>query len=102
MVQRQAERWPYRDGRRRFTSKTTMGVMRSVLLNRAFGFTKQGRRQDVPAPQAEQGLGRDSHSNEPENENENENDSEGWGTDAGGIPHDSVHPWLQVQGTYLV
>ena len=100
MVQCQAERWPYRDSRRQFTSKTTMGVMRSVLLNWAFGFAKQGRQQDIPAPQAEQGLRRDSHSNEPKNENEN--DSEGWGTDAGGIPHDGVHPWLQVQGTYFV
>jgi len=41
MVQRQIKRWLYHDARRRFTGKTNMGVMRSVLLNWAFGFTKQ-------------------------------------------------------------
>ena len=83
-------------------SKMTMGIMRSVLLNWAFRFTKQGQEQDVLAPQAEQGLRWDSHSNEPENENENENNLDGWGMDAGRIPHDGIHPWLQVQGTYIV
>ena len=39
------------------------------------------------------------HSNEPENENEN--DLKGWDMDAGGIPHNGVHPWLQVQGMSL-
>ena len=41
MVQRQAQKWPYSDVRRRFTSKTNMDRMRGVLLNRAFGFTKE-------------------------------------------------------------
>lgn len=41
MVERQAEKWPYHDGRRRFTMKTNMDRMRAVLLNRALGFTKE-------------------------------------------------------------
>jgi hypothetical protein len=41
MVQRQAEKWPHRDSRRQFTSKTNMDRMRGVLLNHAFGFTKE-------------------------------------------------------------
>ncbi|KAF8120516.1 hypothetical protein EV363DRAFT_1422046 [Boletus edulis] len=41
MVQRQVERWPYHDGKRRFTSKTNMDRMRAVLLNCTFGFTKE-------------------------------------------------------------
>jgi hypothetical protein len=41
MVQRQAEKWPHRDGRRQFTSKTNMDWMRGILLNHVFGFTKE-------------------------------------------------------------
>ena len=89
-------------------SKTNMGIMRAVLLNPAFGFTKQ--RQDVPAPQVELGLGQDSHSshlawdldsheNESENENESKNESK-WGVHVGGTLH-GVHtrgkPAIQLQ-----
>jgi len=81
MVQRQIERWLYHNTRRRFTGKTNMGAMRSVLLNRVFRFTKQ--RPAAPAPQAGLGPGRDSESHAHstsastliENENENENKS---------------------------
>jgi hypothetical protein len=41
MVQRQQEKWPFKEGRKRFTSKTNMRQMRSILLNPAYGFTKQ-------------------------------------------------------------
>ncbi|KAI9573822.1 hypothetical protein HD554DRAFT_2166606 [Boletus coccyginus] len=41
MVQRQPEKWPYRDGRHRFTSKTNMDRMRGILLNRTLGFMKE-------------------------------------------------------------
>ncbi|KAG2342615.1 hypothetical protein BDR05DRAFT_990215 [Suillus weaverae] len=41
MVQRQQDRWPFKEGRRGFTSKTNMVQMRAVLLNPACGFTKQ-------------------------------------------------------------
>lgn len=41
MVQCQVEWWPYHDARRQFMSKMNMGIMRAVLLNSAFGFTKQ-------------------------------------------------------------
>ena len=41
MIQRQGERWPYHDGKRRFTSKMNMDQMRRVLLNCACGFTKE-------------------------------------------------------------
>lgn len=45
IVKRQQDRWPFKEGRRRFTSKTNMAQMRAVLLNPAYGFTKQ-----APAP----------------------------------------------------
>ncbi|KAI9453825.1 hypothetical protein HD554DRAFT_2179257 [Boletus coccyginus] len=60
MVQRQIERWSYHNAKRQFMGKMNMGIMRSVLLNRAFGFTKQ--RQAVPAPRMGQGPGQDSES----------------------------------------
>ena len=41
MVQRQVEKWPYHDSKHQFTMKTTMDRMRSVLLNRAFGFMRE-------------------------------------------------------------
>jgi hypothetical protein len=41
MVQRQQEKWPFKEGGKRFTSKTNMRRMRSILLNPAHGFTKQ-------------------------------------------------------------
>ena len=41
MVQQQAQRWPCSDVRRHFTLKTNMDWMCSVLLNCAFGFTKE-------------------------------------------------------------
>ena len=41
MVERQAEKWPYHDGQRQFTTKMNMDRMRAVLLNRALGFTKE-------------------------------------------------------------
>ncbi|KAG1907510.1 uncharacterized protein F5891DRAFT_975195 [Suillus fuscotomentosus] len=40
MVQRQHECWPFKEGKRRFTSKTNMAHMRAVLLNPAYGFTR--------------------------------------------------------------
>lgn len=40
MVQRQHELWPFKEGKRRFTSKTNMAQMRAVLLNPSYGFTK--------------------------------------------------------------
>ncbi|KIJ58455.1 hypothetical protein HYDPIDRAFT_34159 [Hydnomerulius pinastri MD-312] len=51
MVQRQIDRWPYHEGKKKFTSKTNMTQMRNVLLNPTFGFTKQ---TDATAPPAEQ------------------------------------------------
>jgi hypothetical protein len=41
MVRRQQDRWPFKEGRKRFTSKTNMTQMRAVLLNPTYGFTKQ-------------------------------------------------------------
>ena len=41
MVQRQVEKWPYHDSKRRFTMKTTVDQMCGVLLNRVFGFTRE-------------------------------------------------------------
>ena len=41
MVQRQQDKWPFKEGRKRFTSKTNMHQIRSILLNPAHGFTKQ-------------------------------------------------------------
>ncbi|KAG1869437.1 hypothetical protein DFJ58DRAFT_837733 [Suillus subalutaceus] len=32
--------WPFKEGKRHFTSKTNMAQMRAVLLNPAYGFTK--------------------------------------------------------------
>jgi hypothetical protein len=42
MVQRQIDRWPHSEGKKKFTaSKTNMTRMRSILLNPTFRFTKQ-------------------------------------------------------------
>ncbi|KAH0832251.1 hypothetical protein J3R83DRAFT_13226 [Lanmaoa asiatica] len=83
MVQRQINRWPYHDGRRRFTSKTNMGVMRGVLLNWAFGFTKQW--WDVPGPVPAAEHGQDEHEDLHEQEDEGEGER-GIDLDAGGTP----------------
>ena len=42
IVQRQSEKWPYHDRKRRFTTKTSVNRMRSMLLNRTFGFMSEG------------------------------------------------------------
>jgi len=110
MVQCQIERWLYHNVRRRFTGKTNMGVMRSVLLNQAFGFTKQ--QPATPAPQAGLGSRWDSKShahlastsiknknkNENKSRNGNENESDlTWGTGADETAH-GVRTPLPAQG----
>ncbi|KAG2095325.1 hypothetical protein BD769DRAFT_1394917 [Suillus cothurnatus] len=46
MVQCQREHWPFKEGKRCFTSKTNMAQMCTVLLNPAYGFAKP----QAPAP----------------------------------------------------
>ncbi|KAH0829060.1 hypothetical protein J3R83DRAFT_2517 [Lanmaoa asiatica] len=96
MVQRQIDRWPYHDGRRRFTSKTNMGVMRGVLLNRAFGFTKQ--RRDVPGPVPAAEHGQDEHEDLHEQEDEGEGER-GIDLDAGGTPPGVRAQLLALEGS---
>ena len=110
MVQRQIKRWPYHDVRRQFTGKVNMGIMRSILLNQAFGFTKQ--RPATLAPRAGLGPGQDSeshtHSTSIENKNKNKNKNKSrngnknesdlaWGMGADETAHGVCTP-LPVQG----
>ncbi|OAX42214.1 hypothetical protein K503DRAFT_387947 [Rhizopogon vinicolor AM-OR11-026] len=40
MVQRQRDKWPFQESKKRFTSKTNMLQMHAVFLNPVHGFTK--------------------------------------------------------------
>ncbi|KAI9574184.1 hypothetical protein HD554DRAFT_2034360 [Boletus coccyginus] len=102
MVQRQIKRWLYHNTKRQFMGKTNMGIMRSVLLNKAFEFTKQ--QLAIPAPRMGQGSGQDSESHphltptstSTGNRNRNGNGNKGTGE----IAH-HVHTPPPVQGEPL-
>ncbi|KAH0826084.1 hypothetical protein J3R83DRAFT_5826 [Lanmaoa asiatica] len=71
------------------------GVMRGILLNWAFGFTKQ--RQDVPRPAPAAEHGQDEHEDLHEQEDKGEGER-GINLDAGGTPPGVCAQLLTLEG----